>query len=1048
MAFLLRYARPALVSSVLGLGWLASCSEGDRASRESGSGAAANESETAESRLWLLEPNPAPPAEYVKQLQPYLDPALGGWTGEVLVDRSTPVLRELLELVLLDPAIDADRLGEFLAEELAASPLVPAELATVFEDERVRVIEGAPAPAVPLERPAFLKHARSLAAKLAGAANARIDFDVIAVDAPSPEAFELEVVTHARGSRPDEELALELEWRMGLTLAPRATRPLVRSIALARYREVHAPRLFFSDVTAGVFGKLEVFERELMLGVDDYYKRVDRRAGLDFLGGNGIAVGDANGDGLEDAYVCQGSGTPNRLFLHRPDGTVSDGTLAARVAWLGVSRSALFLDLDDDDDQDLAVAIGPDIMVGTNDGKGVFEWSSRLRGEGVEEIFSLSSADPDQDGDLDLYACRYIEAGLMGGVPTPYFDANGGAGNMYWRNEGGWQFTNATAEAGLDFNNEKYSLASIWEDFDRDGDVDLYVTNDFGRNTFYRNDRGYFREIAVEIGADDMAASMGATCADVDLDGDVDVYVSNMYSPEGLRVVGQPRFREGQPPEVVPYYRRHARGNTLLLARGDGTFEDASERAGVNAAGWSWGGIFVDFGNDGLEDLYVPNGFVSSRKELTDVSSFYWRQVLALSPPDEQPSETYANAWHTIEHLTMHQGHPWAGNERNTAFLNLGRARFADVSGISGADAMDDARAAAVCDWDADGKLDLLVKNRTAPRLRLFLDRASGTGHWLEVRLVGTRCNRDAIGARVVVELPGRTLSKTLYAGSGYLAQSSKRLHFGLGNETSAKSLTVFWPDGSRSRFEDVAGDARWRITQGTNAPERVEQASGPIAELSSPVLERGTGRVDRIVLIEKLPLTELRLPSYGGTTRRLVELAGSPLFVLFWSQESEESVAELRRLAAARAKLGPTGLRIVAISVDEARQQESAQALLAELSLEGDAGPASPELLQALDVILFEVRGNRIGVPLPAGLLLDGAAQLLLVYQGPIDLETFARDLRMATMMPSGKAANAGRLGGQWLEFPSRDYAKLAAQFASVGATDLAALYASLSAH
>jgi hypothetical protein len=244
-----------------------------------------------------------------------------------------------------------------------------------------------------------------------------------------------------------------------------------------------------------------------------------------------------------------------------------------RPLWLARPfAQRLFLDFDNDGDQDLVVALNAHIAIGVNDRTGNFASWVQLEGSDEEEIFSLSAADPDLDGDLDLYACRYVAAGLMGGVPTPYYDANGGAPNFYWRNEGNGSFTNATEEVGLNFNNNKYSLASIWEDFDRDGDPDLYVTNDFGRNTYYRNDRGYFREIATEIGADDMAASMGVTCADVDLDGDVDIYVSNMFSPEGLRVTGEAPFLARQAPELAAN-SAHARGNTLLLARGDGTLD-------------------------------------------------------------------------------------------------------------------------------------------------------------------------------------------------------------------------------------------------------------------------------------------------------------------------------------------------------------------------------------------------------------------------------------------------------------------------------------------
>ncbi len=1022
---------------------------------QSGSGEGAGEGADAEvpgsepvgAREWLFEPSPAPPPAFVAPIQAELDPALGRWTGEVLVEQVTPRLRELLDLVILAPALDPERLDSLLSAELQASGLVPDDLETRLDDGRTKVVGGSTSAPAPIERAAFLESARTLAAKLGSGTNTRVDFETIAVRENSPESFEVDLSIRARGTQPGGELQLNLEWTVGLGLAASETWPRVRSINVRRYEEIHAAGMLFADLTKAVFGRAEAFERELLLGTDDYFKNVDRHTAVDFLGSYGLALGDADGDGLDDLYVCQQGGLPNRLFLHQADGTVVDGTIAARANWLDRSLSALFLDIDNDGDQDLAVALNADIGLGINDGTGVFTSWGKLEGTGEEEIFSLSAADPDLDGDLDLYACRYVAAGLMGGVPTPYFDAYGGAGNFYWRNDGGGIFTNATKEVGLGFNNEKYSLASTWEDFDRDGDPDLYVSNDFGRNTYYRNDRGYFRELAVELGVDDMAASMGISCADVELDGDVDIYVSNIYSPEGLRVTAEAPFLGRQPPELVPNYRRCARGNTLLLARGDGTFEDASEQAGVNAAGWSWGGIFVDFEDDGLEDLYVPNGFISSRNEKPDVSSFYWRAVLALSPPDSDAREEYTNAWRAIEHMSMHQGNSWAGNERNVSFRNLGGARFADVSGVSGADPLDDARSVAVGDWDGDGKLDLVVKNRTAPRLRFFHNRDAGGSHWLEISLVGTRCNRDAIGAEVVVELEGRTLRKTLYAQSGFLAQSSKRLHFGLGRDSRAKTVTVAWPGGGKSRFEDLAGDANWRITQGGTTPEPITRSTAPLAALPADPFPRPARTVHRIPLVGKLPLNEITIPSYAGARRKVAELAGRPMLLVLWSQGSEPSLRSLRQISEGQSSLAKAGVRIVPLCVDATRSQAGARTRVTELGLDAEAGPADQELLQVLDLVVLEIRGNRMGVQLPAGLLVDGGGQLLVLYQGAIEPGDLVRDLRSMAQSPPGKLSNAGLMGGLWLEHPRRDWAEFASQFASLGRTELATFYQSFAA-
>ncbi|MCH7813967.1 MAG: VCBS repeat-containing protein, partial [Planctomycetes bacterium] len=162
-------------------------------------------------------------------------------------------------------------------------------------------------------------------------------------------------------------------------------------------------------------------------------------------------------------------------------------------------------------------------------------------------------------------------------------------------------------------NNARFSLAASWFDYDGDGDSDLYVANDFGPNGLYRNDGGRFVEVAAQAGAEDQAAGMGVTFADFDLDGDVDLYVSNMFSSAGQRIAFQPRFMSDRAPSDLLGVRRHALGNTLLANRGDGTFEDVSDRTGVRMGRWAWGAMFVDLNNDAYDDLVVPNGFLTNR---------------------------------------------------------------------------------------------------------------------------------------------------------------------------------------------------------------------------------------------------------------------------------------------------------------------------------------------------------------------------------------------------------------------------------------------------
>ena len=168
------------------------------------------------------------------------------------------------------------------------------------------------------------------------------------------------------------------------------------------------------------------------------------------------------------------------------------------------------------------------------------------------------------------------------------------------------------SEVGLDVNNQRFSFAAAWEDFDNDGDQDLYVANDFGRNNLYRNDGGHFTDIASAAGVEDISAGMGVTWGDYDGDGWMDLYVSNMYSSAGGRIAYQKRFHAAAAAGTRAEFQRHARGNSLFRNNGDGTFSDVSVSAGVVMGRWAWGSVFADLDNDGHADLVVPNGFITN----------------------------------------------------------------------------------------------------------------------------------------------------------------------------------------------------------------------------------------------------------------------------------------------------------------------------------------------------------------------------------------------------------------------------------------------------
>lgn len=300
----------------------------------------------------------------------------------------------------------------------------------------------------------------------------------------------------------------------------------------------------FTDCTEAVLGHNVYFRSQLMRGINHWMPRLQRRLGLEEGGYQGLAIGDVNGDELEDMYLCQTGGLPNRLFIQNPDGTATDISKAAGVDFVDLTRSALLIDIDNDGDQDLVVTPMSGVLFMANDGSGHFTVRAAVSVDSY--MTSLAAADYDQDGDLDVYLCIYAgsrkEVNILG-TPVPYHDANNGGANILLRNDGDWQFANVTELVGLGHNNTRWSFAAAWEDLDNDGDQDLYVANDFGRNNLYRNDDGRFLDVASQAGVEDISAGMSVSWGDYDRNGLMDLYVSNMFSAAGNRVTYQRAFK-------------------------------------------------------------------------------------------------------------------------------------------------------------------------------------------------------------------------------------------------------------------------------------------------------------------------------------------------------------------------------------------------------------------------------------------------------------------------------------------------------------------------
>ncbi len=376
--------------------------------------------------------------------------------------------------------------------------------------------------------------------------------------------------------------------------------------------ELAEPGAKFDDIAASVLGGNAAWTEQLQYGMNAWSEHIERSLNPDFRGYHGVAVGDVNGDGLEDLYLCQPGGLPNLLFRQKQDGTLEDISAASQVDWLDNSTGALLVDLDNDGDTDLAVATSSAFLIMENDGKGMFSLRERLTS--VASGYSPTAVDYDLDGDLDLLVLRYAgEGGKTGDFPTPhpFHNARNGGANVLLQNRGGFGFADVTSKSGLDVENFRYSFAAAWEDFDNDNDMDLYIANDFGPNQLFRNDGARFVDASTASGTQDWGFGMSATWGDYDRDGAMDLYVSSMFSSAGNQIVAQSDFNPSMPEETRKKYLKMVRGNTLMRNAGDGSFADVTNPMDEGFAGWAWGAQFADLNNDGWEDLYVANGYIS-----------------------------------------------------------------------------------------------------------------------------------------------------------------------------------------------------------------------------------------------------------------------------------------------------------------------------------------------------------------------------------------------------------------------------------------------------
>jgi hypothetical protein len=557
--------------------------------------------------------------------------------------------------------------------------------------------------------------------------------------------------------------------------------------------------------------------------------------GMIRYGPGGITAVDYDNDGWYDLFIPDG--VESRLFHNRRDGTFEDVTARAGLGGLCGVNVAVFADYDNDGCKDLFVSRTFDHnQLFHNNGDGTF--TDVTAGSGIGEDCCATVAawgDYNHDGLLDLYVGRYIDP--RKNIPTTPFYSRNGEANQLYRNNGDGTFTNVTPEACV--GDTGLTLGAVWGDFDDDGLPDLFVANDFGRNTLYHNNGdGTFSDVTVRAGTLAYGAGMNTSFADFDNDGRFDLYVTHIRSDHVwlasaamLRQFMVNCVREGEwrsawrlywqllrqsRGKLVGAFRQMASGNNLLRNRGDGTFEDVTEKTGTNPPGWFWGAVFGDFSNRGWQDIYAANGWIYGERD-TELELQFLAE--AFSQRDYSggrlfnPENFGSNSWH--------------GWERNRFLRNNGNSTFTEIGHGNGSDLLLNSRGVAIADFWNRGVLDIAVAASDDRHALLRNNLASGR-HWLQVELRGTRSNRDAVGARVTIRSRGQLQAREVTLGDGYASQSSLRLHFGLDDAPSVDELQVRWPkSGIVQRFDNVTADRIIAIVEGNPAIVEKRYAKG-----------------------------------------------------------------------------------------------------------------------------------------------------------------------------------------------------------------------------
>ncbi len=506
--------------------------------------------------------------------------------------------------------------------------------------------------------------------------------------------------------------------------------------------------------------------------------------------GASVSVTDFDGDGSPDLYFTNSRfGKLNALYRNRGDGSFEDVAGRAGLADLnrpgeGVSMGAVWGDFDNDGREDVLVyRYGYLALFRNVDGRRFEDITARA---GLRRWVNSNGAiwlDYDRDGLLDLYVTAYFRDIDLWHLATTKimhnsfeFATNGGK-NMLFHNVGGGRFEDVTDRTGV--GSTRWTLAAASADFNGDRWPDIYLANDYGPEELYLNQGGRRFVLATAGLESESKSGMSVTLGDAFNRGRLDAFVTNI-SERGFLFQNN-NLRLNQMPDA-------------------GRFRNVAEGE-LADAGWAWGAQFGDFNNDGANELFVANGFISADRQRS-----YWYSMSKIAGANSRFFEDAAT-WPAFGNASL------SGYERSRVYLNRGVAGWVDVARKVGVTDEYDGRAVAVADLSNRGAADVIVANQNQPAL-LYRNYPDTSNHWIAFSLAGTRSNRSAIGAEVVLESGDLIQRQIVGGGSGFASQNDRRLHFGLGSRQWVDRVVIHWPSGTQQVLLRPAIDRFTTVTE------------------------------------------------------------------------------------------------------------------------------------------------------------------------------------------------------------------------------------------